>query len=93
MKYESITIEDLERIAKKLESQRPKHNLIKSDILKGCQVVVKSGNNFYYNPDMTAGEIKLIEVPTPEQILSDGSHFFFDDKKFGWETDLATTAK
>lgn len=73
MKYsQGLTIEDLKKAVEKLESEKPKpFNIVASPLLKGMQAVIKSGENIYYSPDITSGEVKVIELPTFEDIITD----------------------
>lgn len=73
MKYsQGLTIEDLKKVVEELESKRPKpFNLVASPLLKGMQAVIKSGENIYYSSDITSGEVKVIELPSMDEILTD----------------------
>ena len=72
MESKPLTIETLKQVCDDLERMRKENeeenkffgcSFIKNDLLKGTQVIIKSGDKVYYSPDIKAGEVTVITFP------------------------------
>lgn len=76
--------EQIEELFIKLEEERKEREkefyglkLIESPILKGMQVIIKSGEKAYYSPDITSGEVQVITIPAPEELSIEPPNIYF----------------